>query len=141
MHYHFKLHQEDNEYWAECLELEGCDTQADTLDQLEKNMSEALNLFLSEPDDSKVIFPLPNSNYDSEDIYNVNVEPKVAFAFLLRRYRLLHNLTQQEAAQRMGWSNIWSYQRFEKPQTNPRLDKLTKFQEVFPDLELNLVFS
>jgi len=141
MHYHFKVYKENDGYWAECSELEGCTTQADTIEQLEKNMSEALDLYLSEPVDSKVIFPLPNEDYNTEDIYKVKVDPQVAFAFLLRRFRLLNKLTQNEIAHRMGWSNIWSYQRFENAKSNPTLTILTKFHEIFPDLDINLVFS
>ena len=142
MHYHFKVYKENNGYWAECSELEGCNTQADTLEQLEKNMSEALNLFLTEPDDSKVIFPLPDESIiNSDKIVRIKVDPQVGFAFLLRRYRLIKKLTQQEIAKKMGWSNIWSYQRFEKAKSNPSLTILTKFHEKFPDLDINLVFS
>jgi len=141
MRYHFKIHEDDNGFWAECSELEGCTTQADTIEQLEKNMSEALNLYLSEPDDSKVIFPLPNEDYDTEDIYKVKVDPQVSFAFSLRRFRLLNKLTQNEIAHRMGWSNIWSYQRFENAKSNPTLTILSKFKEVFPELNLDYIFS
>jgi antitoxin HicB len=46
-------------YWTECIELDGCLTQADTLTELQENMEESLNLFLDEPVDSKSLFPLP----------------------------------------------------------------------------------
>jgi antitoxin HicB len=44
MKYHFKIYKKDGGYWAQCIELEGCITQADTLKELYKNMQEALNL-------------------------------------------------------------------------------------------------
>ena len=59
MLYHFKTHREANGYWAECLELEGCRTEADTLAELRDNMEEVLNLYLSETHISQLIFPLP----------------------------------------------------------------------------------
>lgn len=31
MFYHFKIHKEENKFWAQCLELPGCITQADSL--------------------------------------------------------------------------------------------------------------
>ena len=34
MKYHFKIHKEKGGFWAECLELVGCSTQADTKDEL-----------------------------------------------------------------------------------------------------------
>ncbi len=141
MRFHFKIHKENKGFWAECIELEGCNTQADTLQRLEKNMSEVLNLYLSEPEDSTVVFPIPDETIkEAKDIVSVKVDPHVAFAFLLRRYRLVNKLSQQDVAKKMGWKNIWSYQRFEKT-ANPTLDKLSKFNEAFPDLNIPLVFS
>ncbi len=36
MYYHFRIHGEEDGFWAECLELTGCDTEGDDLDELEK---------------------------------------------------------------------------------------------------------
>ena len=60
MVYHFKVHKESNGYWAECIELKACVTQADTYNKLLKNMEAALNLYLDEPEFSKISFPLPS---------------------------------------------------------------------------------
>lgn len=142
MNYHFKVHKETTGFWAECLELEGCHTQADTLEELKSNMSEVLNLYLSEPENSKVIFPLPDKNMISVNIHKIDVEPKVALSFLLRRNRILHKLTQAQAADKLGLKSLWSYQRLEKPSSaNPTLSTMKKLQNIFPDLELNLVFK
>ena len=54
MKYHFKIHKEKNLYWAECIELKGCVTQGKTLVELKKNMAEALNLYIEEPENSKM---------------------------------------------------------------------------------------
>ncbi|MCD4796783.1 MAG: type II toxin-antitoxin system HicB family antitoxin [Candidatus Cloacimonetes bacterium] len=142
MHYHFKVYPEDNGFWAECIELHGCQTQADSIKELKENMHQALNLYLSEQDDSTVIYDLPQKNLATQNVYQINVEPKIALSFLLRRYRLLHNLTQKQAAEKIGMKNLWSYQKFEKPASaNPTLSMLTKFKEVFPDLNLDYIFS
>lgn len=45
MRYHFKVHKEKEGFWAECIELPGYVTQADTNEDLGLNMQEALNLF------------------------------------------------------------------------------------------------
>ena len=137
MKYHFKVHKEEIGFWAECVELEGCQTQADTMEELQKNMSEVLNLYLFEPDNSNVLFPLPNEHITGTDIYEVSVEPKVAFAFLLRRERIKRNLTQKEVAQKLGFKKIWSYQRLENPVTNPSLDTISKIKTVFPDFRMS----
>jgi predicted RNase H-like HicB family nuclease len=36
MNYNLKIHSEDNRYWAECIELKGCNTQGDSLEELIK---------------------------------------------------------------------------------------------------------
>ena len=47
MKYPFRIRKEKKGYSAQCIELEGCITQGDTLKELQKNMEEALNLTLS----------------------------------------------------------------------------------------------
>ena len=47
------------------MELPGCKSQGDSLKELRKNLSEALDLFLEEPPKSPVCFPLPDSELDS----------------------------------------------------------------------------
>lgn len=39
MYFHFQVNQEENGYWANCIELKGCVTEGDTLLELEKNTS------------------------------------------------------------------------------------------------------
>ena len=46
MKYHFKVHKEGDRFWAQCLELEGCVTQADTREELDQHMRDALNLYI-----------------------------------------------------------------------------------------------
>lgn len=45
--YHFKIFKEDNGYWCECLELDGCCAEGNTFEELEKNMNEAIDLYLA----------------------------------------------------------------------------------------------
>lgn len=92
MFYHFKIHKENNGYWAECLELEGCQTEANTLVDLKTNMEEVLNLYLSEPQGSKLIFAMPlKKTPNASNITKVPVDPSVAFSFLIRKTRLQKN--------------------------------------------------
>jgi len=46
--FNFKIHKEKDGYSAQCIELPGCVTQADTMKELRKNMKEALNLILED---------------------------------------------------------------------------------------------
>lgn len=142
MKYHFKIHKEGKGYWAHCIEFNGCFTQGDSHQELLYNMSEALNLYLDEPMDSQVIFPLPDKKLRGRNIVEIKVEVKIAFCMLLRRLRLKHHLTQKEAAKKMGLKNIFSYQRLESSKTaNPAITTLAKIKEIFPSFGLDKIFS
>lgn len=142
MKYHFKIHKEKNAYWAEGIELKGCVTQGETLEELRTNMAEALNLYLDEPEDSKIIFPLPKKSVKGRGVAAVLVGPRIAFAFVLRRQRLTKKMTQKQVAEILGLSNLYSYQRLESSKTaNPELSTLVRLKQVFPDLKLDDVLA
>jgi len=75
MKYHFKMHKEGKKFWAECIELEGCNTQGNTKEELFENMKEALNLYLDEPEGSKVSFPPPKKVVKGRNIIEIPVNP------------------------------------------------------------------
>jgi predicted RNase H-like HicB family nuclease len=136
MTYHFTLHKEDNGYWAECCELEGCVSEANTLEELSAACEESLNLFLEEPTDTKFVFPLPNEDLDSQkNVLQIAVEPEIALAVLLRYYRSNSHMTQKQAAELMGMKNVYSYQRLER-KSNPTLSIMKKIRAVFPEIKL-----
>lgn len=140
MKYHFKYHKEENGYWAECCEIDGCVTQANSLDDLRTNCSEALNLMLDEPDNSNVTFSLPDENLNGKrNIINIEVEPEIAFSVLLKNYRINHNITQKEAANILQMKNIYSYQRLER-KANPSLLIMKKIKTAFPEINLQQIF-
>jgi antitoxin HicB len=137
MKYHFKIHKEKKGYWGECLELKGCVSQGNSLDKLKKNLGEALNLYLDEPENSRLLFPLPKGRMKGRNIISVDVEPQIALAFLLRMERLKQRWTQKETAKRVGIP-LYSYQRLESSRTaNPEWKTLIKLRQVFPKLNLN----
>ncbi len=47
------VHKEDDEYWGECPELEGCFAQAKSVDELKKLMTESIYLYYSDNEDNK----------------------------------------------------------------------------------------
>lgn len=142
MKYHFKVHKEKSGYWAECVELEGCQTEADSLIELYSNMEEVLNVYLSEPESSKIIFPLPQKKQsNSEDFVAVSVDPSVAFSFLLRRYRLQKKITLKEMAEKLKMKNINTYVKLEKASSsNPELRTLAKIKSILSDFPINMIF-
>ncbi len=140
MTYHFKIHKSKKGFWAECIEISGCHTQGETLEELELSMKEALNLLLDEPVHSKVIFPLPKKNVSGKNIVPIEVEPNVAFAFLLRRERLLNGLTQVQMKEKLQFKNLFSYQKLEMSKyANPTLKSLKKIKDIIPDFPFKLL--
>lgn len=143
MVYHFKVHKESGGYWAECIELKGCQTQADTMEDLKTHAVEALNLFLAEPEETGVVFPLPQRKTKKDSkLLQVPVEPGVALSLMLKHLRAKRKLTQQKAADLLGFANIYSYQKLESPKTsNPELKTLKKLKSIFPELRLDDLFA
>ena len=138
MIYHFKIHKDGNGFWAECLELKGCHTQADSRKELNSNMVEALNLYLDEPQESTVVLPLAKKVRKGRNIAEVMVDPRVAFSFYLRHLRLSKGLTQKQAAALLGIKHLFSYQRLESSKTaNPELVTIAQIKRVFPEFSLD----
>lgn len=140
MFYHFKIHKESNGFWAECIELNGCITQGDTLKELKANMKEALNLYLHEPDDSKIVFPIPRKLKQTHSV-QVPVDPNIAFAIKMKIIRAKKGLSQRQVADLLGMKNIYSYQRLESTrQANPSLSTIARIKAVFPEFSIDDIF-
>ena len=140
MTYHFIVHTEDNGFWAESCELSGCVAEANTLLELKKACEESLDLYLEEPTDSKMVFPLPDSTLDTkENVLSVLIDPEIALAVLLRHYRSRSKLTQKQVSELLGMKNVYSYQRLEK-KSNPTLHVIKKLHKVFPEMKLEHIF-
>lgn len=140
MHYHFKVRKEGKFYWAQCVELPGCVTQAKSRKELDDNMLEALHLYIEEPEDSKDVAPLPKKTVSGRGIVKVPLDPDVAFSFLVRYYRIKHGMTQKQAAKKLGFDNVYSYQRLEK-RCNARLDTIASVKALFPEFSLDYALS
>jgi predicted RNase H-like HicB family nuclease/DNA-binding XRE family transcriptional regulator len=137
MRYHFKIHKEGSGYWGECVELKGCVSQGKNLQLLKKNLKEALDLYLDEPEDSKVIFPIPKRCVKGKNILEIEADPQIALAFLVRTERLKRKWTQKTTAKELGIP-LYSYQRLEDSKTaNPEWKTLIKLRRLFPQLNLN----
>jgi len=143
MLYHFKIHKESDGHWAECLELDGCQTQANTLAELKTNMEEVLNLYLSEPQGSKLIFPMPlKKSPTGANIIKVTVDPSVAFSYLMRKTRLQKKLTLKEMAKILKYKNINTYAKLERAKTaNPELKTIAKIKNTFSDFPIGLILN
>jgi predicted RNase H-like HicB family nuclease len=135
MNYHFKIHKEANNLWAECIELNSCYTSGSNLDELKKNAIESLNLHLSEPENSKQIFPFPDNKIkNTNTIISAHVDPSVGFSFVLRMLRLRRKWTQSFVARKLKYSSVNAYAKLEKPNANPQLKTLSNLVNIFPEL-------
>lgn len=139
MRYHFRIHKEKKGFWAECIELPGCVTQANTREELNASMQEALNLYLEEDDVTEYLAPLPKMSIKTgRNVVAVPVDPSIALSFAIRRERIQCGLTQREAADKLGMKAIYSYQRLER-KCNPTLDLIYKLVSLFPALSLDKI--
>ncbi len=142
MKYHFKYYPDERGgYYAECIELEGCRTEGNTLEELKANIQEVLNLYLDERHDSKFVFPLPGKEIKKQNIIAVNPDPDIILSQILRMLRLKHKLTIEQVSKKMGYKYIWGYQKFEKHKASPNLKTLIKLKAVFPELDLNKIIG
>ena len=142
MKYHFKIHKEGDGFWAQCIELAGCVTEADSLAELQSNMQEALNLYIEEPENSKELASFPNDSLRlTRTIVEVPLDPQIAFAFMVRYYRIKHGFTQQQIAKKMGFETLYSYQRLESKRCNPSLRMITRIKKVLPDFSIDYALS
>ncbi len=67
---------------------------------------------------------------------------KVFTAFILRRWRLAHNLTLQEAAERLGVTSLNSYARYEKGKNEPTISMMERLiHAISPDEPLHVLFG
>lgn len=138
MKYHFKITKEKIGYSARCIELEGCFTEGDTMEELRQNMEEALNMYVEEPEDSKELAMLPKDSIRcSKHVIEVSLDPQIAFSFMVRYCRIKHGLTQQQAAKKMGFPDLYSYQRLEAKKCNPTLKILSKIKKLFPEFSVD----
>jgi len=141
MEYHFKIQKEKVGFSAECLELKGCRTEGDTLEELEPNMEEALNLFLAEQDTSTLIFPAPKP-LTGKNVIAVSVDPGIAFAMNLRQTRLKLKKTQGQMMDILGIKTLSNYQRLEDPKrANPELKTLAMILKAVPQMKLSSIMS
>ncbi len=140
MEYHFRIYQEDDGYWAECVELPGCMTQADNREDLDVMMGEALELYLDEPITSDMCHPLPEEMATDDKIVCVPVPATVALPLLVRHQRLKNGLSIEQARQRLGFKHRTDYVRLEH-KGNPTLQKIVRIKEAWPDFPLEKCFS
>lgn len=121
--------KEDKCFLVEFIDLPGCQTYGQTLDDAISNAAEALSGYLETMDSRKLKIP-DSSICKGENIYYIKPEKNVAFAIWLRKKRQEIGYTQEQIAQLLKIP-YQSYQRFENPsKANPTLKTIAKLEEV-----------
>lgn len=141
MKYNFKITKESEGYSAECIELLGCRTEANSMEKLKSNMKEALDLFLSENEESKLIFKDPK-NIKKKNVIAVEVDPAVALAMSLRQARLKQGKTQTQMMHFLKMKNLSNYQRLENPKkSNPEYKTIIYLARMLPQLDFGRIIN
>lgn len=124
------FHKEDNLYWVEFPDLEGCFTQGDSIEHAKEMAKEALTVYLESLDSRKIAIPEP-SELKGKKVHYIEPDINVSFAITLKHERKKLGLTQKQAAAKMGMK--WAmYQRIENPRkSNPTLATIAKLQLAF----------
>ena len=66
------IEKDENGYYAYCPELEGCQSQGDTFEEVMANIKEAVELYLETLSEDEV------KNFVSHEIYTTSIEVNVA---------------------------------------------------------------
>lgn len=121
---------EDNGYFVEFVDLPGCITEGETLDDALSNSREALTGFLASLFERNLPIPEP-SQVRKKNIHYVEPEPEVGIPVMLRKLRENSKLTQSDVARVLGIT-YQAYQRLEKPgKSNPTVKTLERLARVF----------
>lgn len=123
------FHEEENSWWVEFPDLEGCLSDGKNYEEAAANAAEALNLYLESLDSRKLKAPEP-SKLQGENIKYISPRLNISFAITLKYEREKQGLTQMQVAERSGIA--WAvYQRIENPRkSNPTLSTIAKIQAV-----------
>ncbi len=109
------------------------------MEELKKNCHEALNLYLSEPETSRTLFPLPKKKKSKNHI-QIDVEPTVALAMIVRQTRIKEGKTQKEMADALH-IHLSAYQKYEDSKTsNLEIKTLQKLKKILP-LNVSMLFD
>ncbi len=125
-----KYDRKDKVHTVEFPDLSGCVTYGETLPEAKANAEEALSGYLASIFDRGFKIPHPSKSR-GKNVYPILPEVSVLVPIMLRAIRQELNLSQTEAARRLGIS-YQSYQKLENPnKANPTLKTLQRVARAF----------
>jgi len=127
---------EEGGYTVEFIDLPGCITEGDTLEEAKAMAKEALTGWLESVYSRGLQIPDP-STVTGKDIYSIEPEPEIELPILIRKFRLEKGLSQMQIAAALG-IKYQTYQRFENPRTfNATVKNLKRISSALgKDLEI-----
>lgn len=138
MRYFAKIVEDAEGYYqVSFLELDGCFTYGDTLEDALANAAEALDGWLEAHFSRTQHVPAPKLRR-GKHYYAVRVNPQIALAVALRAGRRERKLTQRQVARKLG-IDAAQYAKFELPQqANPSLATISKLADI---LDIDISFD
>ena len=121
--------KEDEVFNVEFVDLPGCLTYGETMDEAQANAKEALNGYLSSIDLRKIDIPIP-SKLKKKNIYYIKPELNTAFAIWLKLSRTKNGYSQKDMAEILNIT-FQGYQKYENPiKANPTLKTISKLENI-----------
>ena len=84
------IEKDDFGYYGYCPELEGCQTQGDSFDEVSQNIKEAIELYLEtlSPEEKRMLF--------SKEIYTTNIDNNTRVVVPFHSGKILHPKVTKE---------------------------------------------
>ncbi len=131
--------EDDGGYFVRFLDLPGCVTEGETLEEAKTMAKEALTGWLESVYSRELHIPDATKAME-DDVHYISPEPEIAIPIMIRKLRTDQGLSQKQIAEAIG-IKYQTYQRFENPNTfNATIKNLKRISKVFgKELDVELV--
>jgi antitoxin HicB len=130
---------EEGGYVVEFIDLPGCHSEGDTMEEAKAMAREALTGWLESVYSRDLRIPEP-STLAGSDVHYFSPEPEIEIPIMIRKLRTEKGLSQKQVADAIG-IKYQTYQRFENPRTfNATVKNLKRISNVLgKELEIQLI--
>jgi DNA-binding XRE family transcriptional regulator len=104
-----------------------------------ESLNDAVMTFKSEKNDKVVGYGFENASRTLFE--NDLISPSVKLAALLKIVRAKDDLTQEQAAEKIGDITLRHYQRLESGEENPTLETIENVMAAFPEADFSLILK
>ncbi|PWU13567.1 MAG: hypothetical protein C5B49_14505 [Bdellovibrio sp.] len=103
-----------------------------------ESLTKLVMAFKSEKNDKVVGYGFENA---SRTLFDDLISPSAKLAALLKIIRSKENLTQEQAAGKIGSITFRHYQRLESGEENPTLETIETIMEAFPKADFSVILK